>query len=116
MTIPEEVYAEMDKAFALGKNHDDGLPVDDTQLGIEWAVDILKSTVDTQRAADDKTINKLSNALRYARDQFLFYERIHTKGNKVGIALTNKKFADVCEQALSDHEERIAEAQEGENE
>lgn len=37
----EAVYSAMDKAFNLGKNHDDGLCIDDTQIGIEWAIDHL---------------------------------------------------------------------------
>ena len=97
MTMPEEIYAEMDKAFALGKNHDDGLPVDDTQLGIEWVVDILKSTVDAQREADSKTIAALAGALETLYADF----KIHA----------GYVYSERTEQTLSDNAPRIAEAQ-----
>lgn len=39
--ILNDLYSDMDKAFNLGKNHDFGLCIDDTQIGIEFAFNWL---------------------------------------------------------------------------
>lgn len=45
-TVLDELYTILDNAFALGKNHDNGLVIDDTQVGAEFAFNYLTTHYD----------------------------------------------------------------------
>ena len=44
-----EIHERMDRAFSLGKNHDDGMQIDDTQIGVEFAVKQFKELISQGR-------------------------------------------------------------------
>jgi len=41
----DEMYNEMNRKFDLGKNHDEGMQIDDTQIGWENCYDWIKQTL-----------------------------------------------------------------------
>lgn len=52
--LEEKLYAEMDIAFKLGRLRDGGMAIDDTQLGLEFAMKFYKPHIDRLQAADLK--------------------------------------------------------------